>query len=102
MAQRDLTAGSISKGLLGLALPMIGSSILHSIQSLVDMFFVGKLGSEALAAVGMSGAALMILITIFIGINISTAALVSRAVGARNYARASHVAGQSLVLTALF
>ena len=102
MAQRDLTTGSIPRGILGLAVPMIGSSILHSIQSLVDMFFVGKLGSGALAAVGMSGTAIMLLITVFIGINISTAAMVSRAIGAGNDARASHVASQSLLLTLIF
>ena len=42
------------------------------------------------------------LITVFIGINISTAAMVSRAVGAKDEARVSHVAGQALLLTALF
>lgn len=100
MARRDLTAGSVPRGILSLAVPMILSSILYSIQSLVDMFFVGKLGSAALASVGMSGAALMILITAFIGINISTAAMISRAVGARDDARASHIAGQAMLLTA--
>ena len=102
MAQRDLTSGPITRGVLSLALPMIGSSILHSIQSLVDMFFVGRLGPKALAAVGMSGTVIMVLITVFMGINISTAAMISRAVGAGDRKRASHVAGQSLLLTAIF
>ena len=102
MARRDLTSGSIPKGVLSLAVPMIGSSILHSIQSLVDMFFVGKLGPEALAAVGMSGAALMMLITVFMGINISTSAMISRAVGAGDNRRANHIAGQALLVTAVF
>ena len=80
---------------------MIGANILYSIQSLVDMFFVGKLGFEALAAVGMASQTLMIVITVFIGINISTMAMVSRAVGAQDSGHASHVAGQSLLLTAV-
>ena len=102
MNRRDLTTGSIPRGILGLAVPMIGATILHSIQSLVDLFFVGKLGSEAVAAVGMSGTALMVLITIFMGINIATAAMVARAIGAGDEARGSHVAGQALLLTAVF
>jgi len=81
-----------------MAIPMIGGSILQSIQSMVDMFFVGKLGPQALAAVGMSGAALMILITVFMGINISTAAMVARAIGAQDEPRANHIGGQAIVL----
>lgn len=102
MPKRDLTTCSILLGVLSLALPTIGSSILHSIQSLVDMFFVGELGPEALAAVGMSGTVMMILATVFMGINISTAAMVSRAIGAGDETHANHVASQSFALTVLF
>ena len=101
MARRDLTSGSIPRGLLGLAIPMIAGSVLHSIQSMVDMYFVGGLGPRALAAVGMSGSALMILITVFIGLNISTGALVSRSIGAKDVDQANLVAGQAMLLTLL-
>ena len=102
MPDRDLTNGSIGRGVLSLAVPMIASSVLHSIQNLVDMFFVGRLGPSALAAVGMSGAVLMVLVTLFIGINVATGAMVARAVGAGDRARAGRVAGQSMLLTAVF
>jgi len=102
MARRDLTTGSIPRGVLALAIPMIGSSILLAIQSMVDMFFVGRLGPEAVAAVGMSGSVLRILTTVFMGINIATGAMVARAVGRGDERRAGHVAGQALMLTALF
>jgi putative MATE family efflux protein len=97
----DLTSGSIPVGILSLAVPMILSMFLHSIQSLVDMFFVGKLGPASIAAVGMSGAVIWILVTAFMGVNIATVAMVSRAVGAGDEERASHVAGQALALTAV-
>ena len=51
----DLTACSIPRGILGLAIPMITASIFQSFQSLVDMYFVGKLGPAAVASVGMAG-----------------------------------------------
>lgn len=99
MARSDLTTGSIPRGVLSLAVPMVVGSIFHSIQSLVDMFFVGKLGPASVAAVGMSGTIIMILITVFIGINMATVAMISRAIGAGDKLRARHVAGQCLILT---
>jgi putative MATE family efflux protein len=84
---------------MSLALPMIASSVLQSVQSMIDMFFVGKLGPDPMAAVGMSGSVFMVLATVFIGISTATIAMVSRAVGAGDDARASHVTGQSLLLT---
>ncbi len=100
-ARTDLTSGSIPRGVLTLAVPMIVSQTLHSVQSLIDMFFVGKLGAASMAAVGMSGAVLWILITAFIGINVATVAMVSRAIGAGDSRRACHAAGQALLLTAV-
>ncbi len=94
-----LTTGPISRAVLSLALPMMGSSTLQTIQSMVDMYFVGSLGHEAIAAVGMAGTALMVVIAIFSGIDVATAAMVARAIGAGDPLRASHVAGQSLLLT---
>jgi len=101
MAQQNLTSGSIPGGILRLAVPMIVAGTLQSIQAIVDMSFVGRLGPEALAAVGMSAATMMVLITVFIGINISTGAMVSRAIGAGEEDRAGLVASQSLLLTVL-
>ena len=99
MARRDLTTGSVPRGILSLAVPMIVASIFHAIQSLIDMFFVGKLGPPSVAAVGMSGTILMILITVFIGINMAAVAMISRAIGAEDKPRAKHIAGQCITLT---
>lgn len=48
----DLTQGNIYKILIGLALPIIGSSFLQLTYGLIDMIWIGKLGSDAIAAVG--------------------------------------------------
>jgi len=97
----DLTTGSIPRGVLSIALPMIGASIFHSIQSLVDMKFVAILGSSSIAAVGMAGQVMFTLIAAFMGLSTATVAMVSRAVGAGDEARASHVAGQALTLAVI-
>ncbi|MGL5053579.1 MAG: MATE family efflux transporter [Cetobacterium sp.] len=52
MKKNDLTNGNIRKILLTLAFPIMGSSFLQMIYGLVDMFWVGKIGSDAVAAVG--------------------------------------------------
>jgi len=96
--KRDLTTGSLSKNIWYLALPMITGHILQVTFNLVDMFWVGRLGPVALAAVAMSGVVMMILITLIVGINIGTLALVSRFVGAQDRDSAEDVAMQSLIL----
>ena len=102
MARRDLTTTRISRGIIALAVPMVGANVLQSVQTMVDMYFVGGLGPEALAAVGMSGTIIMVLITVFMGIHSATVAMIARAVGAGEEGRAEHVCGQAVLLTILF
>ena len=101
MARRDLTNDSIAEGILSLSLPMIAGSVLQASQSLIDMFFVSRLGPKALAAVGMSGTVLMLLMTAFIGLHVATAAMVARAFGAQDRDGADHAAGQAFLLSLL-
>jgi putative MATE family efflux protein len=101
-SERDLTQCSIPIGILGLAAPTIAGAIFHALQSLVDLYFVGDLGESAVAAVGMGGTVIMLLVTIFVGLNTATVALISRAYGAGDYDRANETAGQVLLLTVVF
>ena len=48
----SLTSGGLTKGVFKLAGPMFVSSILQNAQSLIDLFWVGRLGSQAVAALG--------------------------------------------------
>lgn len=102
---RDLTEGSVVKAIARLGVPIIATSILQSAFNLADMFFVGRLGPAALAAVTVSGIVIALLITAAIGISIGTLALVARYWGARRYREAALVVGQSFhiaVLLSLF
>ncbi len=102
--QPNLLSGPLWRGILVLALPVIGAQILQSAQFLVDMFFVGKLenGAQAVAAIGMSRRIHWVVMTLLIGTQAAAVAVVSRAIGARDTRRASHVAGQVMVLAILF
>jgi len=99
--KKDLTKGSITSGVLALALPMMVASGLHTTHNLVDIFWVGKLGPGSIASVAMSGTILMVLLTFLIGISTATIALVSRAMGSRDRDSANLIAMQSLFFALL-
>lgn len=75
----DLTEGKVLNVLLALAIPIMGSSLLQFTYNLIDMIWVGKLGSNAVASVGSSslfiniGNAINSLVTIGVGITVSHA-----------------------------
>ncbi|MCG2658683.1 MAG: MATE family efflux transporter [Kiritimatiellae bacterium] len=97
----DLTTGKIFTCLLKLAGPMFVGALLQNLQSLIDLFWVGKLGSSAVAALAMSGTILMLLFPIVMGAATGTVAMVSRFVGAGRLDEASDTAGQSLLVALL-
>lgn len=77
MKKIDLTKGNVMRVLLALALPIMGSSLLQFTYNLVDMLWVGRLGSDAVASIGSSsfftglGYAIHALIMIGTGIKVS-------------------------------
>ncbi len=92
-----ITDGNLLRAILLLAGPMMASSILQNVQSLIDLFWVGRLGAEAVAALSMSGTMLMLMFPVVLGLATGTVAIVSRHVGAGEMDEASRVAGQSLL-----
>ena len=97
----DLTTGPILKSLMKLAGPMFAGAMLQNFQSIINLFWVGKLGSNAVAALAMSGTILMLLFPIVMGAATGTVAMVSRFVGAGRLDEASDTAGQSLLVALL-
>ena len=53
--ENQLTQGSISKALIKLALPIMGTSFLQTAYTITDMFWIGRVGTKAAAAVGTGG-----------------------------------------------
>lgn len=96
---RDLTTGSISGAIWALALPTMLATSAQTTISLVDTFWVGRLGPDAIAAVGMCGQIMFLLFTVFIGISAAASALVARSAGANDFDSADHVATQALIFT---
>ncbi len=92
----DLTQGPILPKVIFLTGPLMVVAILNSTLNLVDMFWVGKLGSDSIAAVAVSGTIMMVLFAVLIGITRGTVALVARYVGAKDAKNADAVASQSI------
>jgi len=98
---RDWTQGNVFRNLLLLSWPMAVSNVLMMLGPTIDMIWVGRLGSEAMAAVGAAGIAVQLLMTAMFGLIMGIRAMIARFIGARDFRTANHVAQQGLVLAGL-
>lgn len=87
----------ILKRTWNLAWPVVIEQALAMVSQVVDMAMVGRLGAEAVAAVGLSMPPFFLFNAIFMGISVGTTALVARAVGAGDQEKAGQVTGQSII-----
>jgi len=98
--EHDYTKGSIRQAIVLLAIPMILELSLESVFAVVDMFFVGKLGSHAIQTVGLTESVITILYTIAIGLSTGATAMVARRIGEKNPEGAAHAGAQAIILGA--
>jgi len=96
---RDYTEGSISRAVFLLAIPMILELSLESVFAVVDMFFVGKLGQNAIATVGLTESVATIVYSVGIGLSTAATAIVARRVGEKDLDGAAHAGAQALVVS---
>lgn len=94
----DYTKGSIRVAIVLLAIPMILELSLESVFAVVDMFFVGKLGPNAIATVGLTELAITIIYSVAIGLSVAATAIVARRTGEKNPDAAAHAGMQSLLI----
>jgi putative MATE family efflux protein len=97
----DLTTGSLSRHLLKTTGFMLVTMVTQTLYFLIDLYWVGHLGKEAVAAVGLSGNLMFVTLAASQMLGVGTTTLVSHAAGQKNPARASLVFNQSLVLSAV-
>src|SRR5215203_175590 len=97
----DYTQGSIRQAIVLLAVPMILELSLESVFAVVDMFFVGKLGENAIATVGLTESVVTIVYSIAIGLSTAATAMVARRIGEKNEDEAAHAGMQTMILSLL-
>lgn len=93
-----MTTGTISPKLLDLAWPLVLGNLLQTLYNLADMFWVGRVSTEAVAAVSLMFPLSWMFVSTALGLTAATIALVSQHVGAGNDRRADEVVGQTVLL----
>ena len=96
---QDLTTGSISRHLLKTTSFMLVTMIFQTLYFLVDLYWMGRIGSEAVAAISISGNLTFIVLGLSQMLGIGTTTLVSHAVGQKHHERARLVFNQAQVLS---
>jgi putative MATE family efflux protein len=99
---RDWTQGSIVRNLWSLSWPMIINNSINTIGPTVDMIWVGRLGADSIAGVGVSGLIVMVVNSLLSGLFTGTMAMVARFIGAGDEKSANRVAQQAYVVGAGF
>lgn len=96
--EADFTVGPIGRALGLLAIPMMLEMAMESVFAVVDIAFVSRLGTDAIAAVGLTEALITVLYAVAIGLGMGVTAMVSRRIGAKDPDAAAQVTGQAILV----
>lgn len=98
--QHDLTQGSIGKRLIGMA-AFIGLGLLfQTLYFLIDLYFVGAVGPDALAGVGLAGVVFFLVMAAAQMVAVGSLSLIARAIGGQDFSQVDGVYRQSMLLSA--
>lgn len=94
---QDFTTVKLSRAIFLLSVPMVLEMVMESVFAVVDIWFVSKLGAEAVAAVGLTESLVTVVYAIAMGIGLATTSVVSRRIGEKDPDRAARAAFQSII-----
>src|SRR6201985_51205 len=94
----DFTTGSLNRAILLLAVPMVLEMVLESLFAVVDVMWVGRLGANAVATVGLTESMLSLVFAVGMGLSLSPTAMVARRIGEKDPEGAAVAAVQAIVL----
>jgi putative MATE family efflux protein len=97
-SSQDFTEGSISRAIVLLAVPMVLEMCMESLFGVVDVFWVSRLGADAVATVGLTETALTLIFVIALGLSMGATALVARRMGEKDERAAGLVAVQAILI----
>ncbi|MGA8270407.1 MAG: MATE family efflux transporter [Candidatus Sulfotelmatobacter sp.] len=97
-SHQDYTTGSLNRAILLLAVPMVLEMVLESLFAVVDVFWVGRLGANAVATVGLTESMLALVFSVAMGLSLSTTAMVARRIGEKDPEGAAVAGVQAIAL----
>src|SRR5258708_15006171 len=97
-SHQDYTTGSLNRAILLLAVPMVLEMVLESLFAVVDVFWVGRLGANAVATVGLTESMLSLVFAVAMGLSLSTTAMAARRIGEKDPDGAAVAGVQAIAL----
>src|SRR6476646_10655994 len=98
---KDLTKGSVAGHIFQLSLFIAMSTTFQTLYFLADLYFVGKLGKEAIAGVALGGNLMMLVLALTQSLGVGATALIAQAMGRKDRRRTEYLFNQALVLATL-
>ncbi len=96
--EQDYTALPLNRAVLLLAVPMVMEMVMESLFAISDVFWVSRLGRNAIAVVGLTESVMTLIYAVAIGLSFAATAIVARRIGEKNPLQAARAAGQVLML----
>jgi putative MATE family efflux protein len=97
-SRQDYTQAPIGRAVILLAVPMVLEMLMESVFAVADIFFVGRLGADAVATVGITESLMTIVYAVAMGLSIGATATVSRRIGEKNPEGAARAAVQAIAI----
>jgi putative MATE family efflux protein len=96
--EQDFTTGPVGRAIVLLAIPMVLEMVMESVFAVTDVFFVSRLGVNAVATVGFTEALICIIYAIAVGLSMATTAMVARRIGEKDREGASVATVQAIAI----
>ncbi|MFC2125051.1 MATE family efflux transporter [Bacteroidota bacterium] len=96
--EKTFTSGSINRAIFMLSVPIILEMLMESLFAVVDVFYVSRLGVDAITTVGLTEAVIMIVYSLGVGLSMGVTAMVSRRIGEKKKERAADAAAQGIYI----